>query len=177
MSLVMLVVVVVATLVKGGAAQSGCTVALMSLSPCLNYVSGNSSSPSASCCTSLSSVVGSQPQCLCTLLRGGGSSLGITVNQTLALALPGVCKVQTPPLSRCDDANAAPAPADAGAPSGSADEAPDSPTPTTPAVTDIPSGAGSKTVPRTDGSTTNSGSNVGPKMGVVVLMASLWAIS
>ncbi|XP_057808476.1 non-specific lipid transfer protein GPI-anchored 5-like [Salvia miltiorrhiza] len=161
-----LVLVVVATLVKGGAAQSGCTVALMSLSPCLNYVSGNSSNPSASCCMSLSSVVGAQPQCLCMLLKGGGSRLGITVNQTIALALPGVCKVQTPPLSRYDDANAvAPAPAPVDAPS---DEAPDSPTPTTPAVTDIPSGAGSKTVPRTDGSTTNSGSNVGPKMTLLI---------
>lgn len=101
-SAILAAVVVVAVLWSGVAAQSGCTVALMSLSPCLNYVSGNTTSPSTSCCSSLSSVVGSQPQCLCTLLKGGGANLGITVNQTLAVALPGACKVQTPPLSRCD---------------------------------------------------------------------------
>ncbi|KAG6438299.1 hypothetical protein SASPL_103236 [Salvia splendens] len=171
------VAVVAAALLRGGMAQSGCTVALMSLSPCLNYVSGNSSDPSSSCCSSLSSVVDSQPQCLCTLLKGGGSSLGITVNQTLALALPGVCKVQTPPMSRCDDVNGSPtsAPAPGDALSGSPDETVDDPT--TPSVTDTPSGAGSKTVPRADGSS-NSGSNVGAKMSLVgLMMASLWALS
>lgn len=66
----------------------------------------------------------------------------------------------------------APAPGDA--PSGSPDETVDDPT--TPSVTDTPSG-GSKTVPRADGSS-NSGSNVGAKMSLVVLMmASLWALS
>ncbi|CAN1233208.1 Non-specific lipid transfer protein GPI-anchored 5 [Linum perenne] len=59
-------------------AQSGCTSALMSLSPCLNY-----------------------PQCLCQLVNGGGSSLGITINQTRALGLPSACKVNTPSASRC----------------------------------------------------------------------------
>lgn len=37
-------------------------------------------------------------------------------------------------------------------------------------------GAGSKTVPRRDGST-NSGSNVGAKMGILAFMASFWALS
>lgn len=102
----MLAVAVAAAVVvmgwNGAAAQSGCTMALVSLSPCLNYVSGNSSTPSSSCCSSLTSVVGSQPQCLCALLNGGASNLGIAVNQTLALALPAACKVQTPSVSRCD---------------------------------------------------------------------------
>lgn len=87
---------------NGAAAQSGCTSVLMTLSPCLNYVTGNSSTPSPSCCSSLSNVVQSNPMCLCSLLNGGGSSIGMTVNQTLALGLPGVCNVQTPPLSRCN---------------------------------------------------------------------------
>ncbi|KAH7863385.1 hypothetical protein Vadar_016777 [Vaccinium darrowii] len=100
-----LVVFLVLMLWNGAAAQSGCTRALMGLSPCLNYVTGNSSTPSSSCCSQLSNVVQSQPQCLCSLLNGGGSSYGISVNQTLALALPGVCKVQTPPISRCNAAS------------------------------------------------------------------------
>nr|AFK41063.1 unknown [Lotus japonicus] len=92
-----LVMVMVATMWTQNAAQSGCTSALTSLSPCLNYITGSSSSPSPSCCSQLSSVVQSSPQCLCSLLNGGGSSFGITMNQTLALSLPGPCKVQTPP--------------------------------------------------------------------------------
>ncbi|KAL2510706.1 Bifunctional inhibitor/lipid-transfer protein/seed storage 2S albumin superfamily protein [Abeliophyllum distichum] len=138
-----LVLVLVVMLWDGTKAQSGCTTALVSLSPCLNYVSGNSSIPSSSCCSQLSSVVQSRPQCLCSLMNGGASSLGITINQTLALALPSVCNVQTPPASRCNDANggttsaANPASSPAESPVDSSDETPD--VPTTPSDSDIPS--------------------------------------
>ncbi|PWA85975.1 non-specific lipid transfer protein GPI-anchored 2 [Artemisia annua] len=85
-------------------AQSGCTTALISLSPCLAFVTSNSpSTPSSSCCSQLSNVVKSQPQCLCSLLNGGGPNLGISINQTAALSLPGACNVQTPPVSQCND--------------------------------------------------------------------------
>ncbi|KAF3950342.1 hypothetical protein CMV_023892 [Castanea mollissima] len=127
-----LVLVLVTMLWAGATAQSSCTNVIISMSPCLNYITGNSSTPSSSCCSQLASVVRSQPQCLCQVLNGGGSSLGININQTRALALPGACNVQTPPLSRC---NAAASPA--ASPAGS---------------TTIPSGSGSKTVPSTDGS-------------------------
>ncbi|GFS36726.1 bifunctional inhibitor/lipid-transfer protein/seed storage 2S albumin superfamily protein [Actinidia rufa] len=101
-----LVVVVVAVLWARAAAQSSdCTSVLISMSPCLNYISGNSSTPSSGCCSQLASVVRSKPQCLCEVLNGGGSSLGIDVNQTRALALPAACNVQTPPLSRCNAAS------------------------------------------------------------------------
>lgn len=95
--------VLVMSMLSGGAlAQSGCTSAIVGLAPCLNYISGSSSSPSSSCCAQLSSVVQSQPQCLCQVLNGGGSSFGVTINQTQALALPSACNVQTPPVSRCN---------------------------------------------------------------------------
>ncbi|KAL6978551.1 Non-specific lipid transfer protein GPI-anchored 5 [Sarracenia purpurea var. burkii] len=97
-----LVLVLVAMLWNGASAQSGCTTALVGLAPCLNFVTGNSSTPSSSCCSQLSSVVQSQPRCLCSLLNGGSASLGVTVNQTLALALPGACNVKTPPVSQCN---------------------------------------------------------------------------
>ncbi|KVH94382.1 hypothetical protein Ccrd_003556 [Cynara cardunculus var. scolymus] len=85
-------------------AQSGCTTALVSLSPCLSYVSGNSSAPSSTCCSQLANVVVSQPQCLCPFTgNGGGSPMGLNINQTLALALPGACNIVTPPISRCDE--------------------------------------------------------------------------
>ncbi|KAK1306039.1 hypothetical protein QJS10_CPA10g00752 [Acorus calamus] len=96
------VVVVAATLILGTSAQSGCTTAIIGLAPCLNYITGNTSTPASSCCSQLASVVKSNPRCLCSLLNGGGSSFGINVNQTLALALPGACNVQTPPVSQCN---------------------------------------------------------------------------
>ncbi|URD87511.1 Protease inhibitor seed storage LTP family protein precursor [Musa troglodytarum] len=93
----------VMTIVLSGlaSAQSGCTTAIISLAPCLSYITGNSSAPSSSCCSQLASVVKSEPACLCSVLNGGASSFGITVNQTRALAMPAACKVQTPPVSDC----------------------------------------------------------------------------
>ncbi|PSR92739.1 Non-specific lipid-transfer protein-like protein [Actinidia chinensis var. chinensis] len=135
-----LVVVVVAVLWAGAAAQSSdCTSVLISMSPCLNYISGNSSTPSSGCCSQLASVVRSKPQCLCEVLNGGGSSLGIDVNQTRALALPRACNVQTPPLSRCKAASPA-----------------DSPSVTPESPNTESSGTGSKTVPSTDSGSTPS---------------------
>ncbi|KAB5557459.1 hypothetical protein DKX38_008368 [Salix brachista] len=99
---VMLAISLAATLCAGAMAQSSCTNVIISMSPCLNYITGNSSSPSSSCCTQLANVVKSQPQCLCEVVNGGASSLGVNVNQTQALALPSVCNVQTPSISRCN---------------------------------------------------------------------------
>lgn len=106
-----LVAAMAAVLLAGASAQSSsCSSAIMSLSPCLDYITGNASTPSSSCCSQLSSVVKSEPQCICTLISSGASSassLGITVNQTQALALPGACKVQIP-LSQCNGKHRAP---------------------------------------------------------------------
>ncbi|GKC73210.1 non-specific lipid-transfer protein-like protein [Tanacetum coccineum] len=102
----MIVAITMALLCCYGMAQSssGCTNVIISMSPCLNYISGNSSTPSSGCCTQLASVVKSQPQCLCEVLNGGGSSLGLNINQTQALELPKACNVQTPPTSQCSAA-------------------------------------------------------------------------
>lgn len=96
-----LALVLVTMLLGRATAQSSCTSTLTSLAPCLNYVTGSSSNPSSSCCSQFSNVVQSSPQCLCSLLNGGGSTLGITINKTLALSLPGACNVKTPPVSQC----------------------------------------------------------------------------
>ncbi|CAO2818902.1 unnamed protein product [Amaranthus hypochondriacus] len=156
-------IVLVMTMLSGGAlAQSGCTSALVSLAPCLNYISGSSSAPSASCCSQLSSVVGSQPECLCQVLNGGGSNFGVSINQTQALALPAACKVQTPPASRCNAVNqpsGSPAESPVGSPINSPDADASTPegsitpySPTSPTISTIPSaGSGSK-------SSTGSGS-------------------
>ncbi|KAJ0974098.1 hypothetical protein J5N97_016063 [Dioscorea zingiberensis] len=82
--------------------SNSCTSELSNLVPCLNYITGNETKPSSSCCTPLASVVQSQPQCLCLLLNGSFSSSGLTINQTRALGLPGLCNVQTPSVSLCN---------------------------------------------------------------------------
>ncbi|XP_059648835.1 non-specific lipid transfer protein GPI-anchored 5-like [Cornus florida] len=125
-----LVVLVTMLCAEAAAQSSSCTNVIISMSPCLNYITGNSSTPSSGCCTQLATVVRSEPQCLCQVLTGGGSSLGININQTQALALPGACNVQTPPISRCNSASPANSPAGT----------PESPS----------SGTGSKTVPSTE---------------------------
>ncbi|GJR57272.1 non-specific lipid-transfer protein-like protein [Tanacetum coccineum] len=139
-TIMMILVVTMAALYGSAMAQSsGCTNVLISLSPCLNYITGNTTTPSSSCCTQLSSVVTSQPQCLCQVLNGGGSSLGLNINQTQALALPAACNVQTPPTSQCN--------------AGSPTNAPSDTTPPGTAPTSgSPSGKGSEpnTVPSTD---------------------------
>ncbi|KAK6135032.1 hypothetical protein DH2020_031210 [Rehmannia glutinosa] len=165
-------------LCRGTNAQSSCSSTLLSLASCVNYVTGNTSVPSTSCCTSLASVVQSQPQCLCPLLNGAGSSFGISINQTLALALPAVCNVQTPSVSRCNGGANGPATAPAPSPlssptDGSNEPADDDPT-TTP-VPSIPSGTGSKTVPTTNGNTSD-GSSVASsiRLSAFALLIAAW---
>ncbi|KAH0469187.1 hypothetical protein IEQ34_002419 [Dendrobium chrysotoxum] len=84
--------------------EDDCVAAIVSLQPCTDYITGSSSAPTAQCCLKLATVVSTEPICLCIIVNGGGSQFGIKVNQTRALALPGECKVQTPPASRCNAA-------------------------------------------------------------------------
>nr|GLL46698.1 protein YLS3-like isoform X1 [Ipomoea trifida] len=91
-------------MISAAAAQSGgCTTAILSMASCLDYVTGKAPSPSSGCCTAFSGVLKSQPRCLCTIVNGGGSSVGVQINQTLALQLPDSCKVKTPPVSKCNN--------------------------------------------------------------------------
>ncbi|KAI6693268.1 hypothetical protein NL676_020978 [Syzygium grande] len=162
LSLVMALVVTMAVLCAGAAAQSGCTGVLIGLAPCLSFVTGSSSAPSSSCCSQLASVVQSQPRCLCMVLNGGASSLGVTLNQTLALALPGACNVQTPPVSKCDASGGTVAAA------GSPENSPSNVTGDT---TSSPFGSkgGSKEVPSTAGSSTSHGIAELPPLPLAVL--------
>ncbi|XP_062188931.1 non-specific lipid transfer protein GPI-anchored 5-like [Phragmites australis] len=99
-TVISLVVVVLAS--SQAAAQSnGCSSVMMTLSPCLDFISSKSLVPGISCCSVLAGVVQSDPRCLCMVLDGSATSFGISINQTRALELPGVCKVQAPPISQC----------------------------------------------------------------------------
>ncbi|CAH9081161.1 unnamed protein product [Cuscuta europaea] len=149
--IVLAMVILTSMLWNTASAQSNCITTILSLSPCLNYITGNSSAPSSSCCTQLSNVVASSPQCLCSLLNGGGSSYGININQTLATSMTGACKLQTPPLSSCNGgsgrptASAAVPPPPPSSPVGSG-APPSTETTTTPSGSATPT-SGSKAVP------------------------------
>ncbi|KAK8585674.1 hypothetical protein V6N13_050647 [Hibiscus sabdariffa] len=146
-------------------AQSGCTSVLIGLSPCLNYITGTSSTPSQQCCTQLASVVRSSPQCLCQVLNGGGSSLGITINQTQALALPGSCNIQTPPISSCNTASPAPADSPEGSP-----ESGDSPVGSPESGSIIPTGDGSKSVPSAQENGSSDGNTTKLSLSLFILL-------
>ncbi|KAJ6931149.1 hypothetical protein NC652_014603 [Populus alba x Populus x berolinensis] len=178
-----LVLVLVAITCGGAMAQSSCTNTLMSLAPCLNYITGNSSSPSSSCCSQLGNVVQTSPLCLCSLLNNSGASLGITVNRTLALSLPGACKVQTPSINQCKAATAPtasatpPVSSPASSPADSSNQTPEPDI--TPSASEIPSasgtGSGSKTIPSSTG--TSDGSIVkAPLHFVLSILFVAWMI-
>ncbi|XP_074315831.1 non-specific lipid transfer protein GPI-anchored 26-like [Silene latifolia] len=158
--------------VRAQSSTTGCTSVLVSMSSCLTYITGSSSTPAASCCSTLANVVKSQPQCLCAALSSGAaSSLGVSINQTRALELPASCNVQTPPVSKCNGptstSGAAAAPADS--PAGVPGETSDGPS------AEFPSGSGSKTVPGTAGSASD-GSTVKSSLGVLAFIVSCSSI-
>ncbi|KAL0921632.1 hypothetical protein M5K25_008725 [Dendrobium thyrsiflorum] len=100
--------------------SSSCQSALLNLSPCLSFITGQGTTPSSSCCSQLGSLVKSEPQCLCLLLNGDAASgLGISINKTQALELPALCKVQTPPLSLCNTSSSPPSTGSSSTPSSS----------------------------------------------------------
>ncbi|XP_072956147.1 non-specific lipid transfer protein GPI-anchored 15-like [Typha angustifolia] len=151
-------------------AQSGCTTAIISLAPCLNYISGNTSTPSSSCCSALASIVKSQPRCLCTVLNGGASSLGVAINQTKALELPGACKVQTPPVSQCNAVAGAPAATPTASPTTPSTTPATPSTTSTPSVPSVPSGSsGSKSTPSTTSESSDAKSNKSAMMSILFL--------
>eukprot|EP01018_Ginkgo_biloba_P022176 Gb_02447 [translate_table: standard] len=126
MGVVVLIVIVAAGRLMGSVvaqsppSSSGCTSSIVSLSPCLSYITGsnNASTPAQGCCTALSSVVKTGANCLCQLFTSN-NPLGFPINRTLALSLPGACKITTPPLSQCKAAAGAPATAPVASPASS----------------------------------------------------------
>ncbi|KAJ3674748.1 hypothetical protein LUZ60_005364 [Juncus effusus] len=153
-------------------AQSGCMTTIVSLSSCLNYITGNSTTPSSSCCSTLSSVVKNEPKCLCTLLNGGASSYGVTINTTKAMELPPACKVQTPPVSLCKTLGAP-----AAAPSASTGT-PSTETPSTSSTPSVPSASsstGSKSTPSTSTESSSAKSNKSAVISILFIAVSALA--
>ncbi|KAG0487860.1 hypothetical protein HPP92_006671 [Vanilla planifolia] len=80
-----------------------CFLALASLSSCLTFVEegSNLTVPEKGCCFALAQLVDGQSICLCQLLSTS-DVFGIKIDDTRALALPTVCRIQTPPPSLCN---------------------------------------------------------------------------
>ncbi|KAH9613285.1 hypothetical protein KSS87_001544 [Heliosperma pusillum] len=156
-----IVLVAICSLYSMALAQSGitssCTSVLVTLSPCLNYITGNSTSPSTSCCTQLATVVKSSPECLCEVVNSGGGSMaaGLNINQTQALYLPNACNVKTPSLTSCSKASAS---TPSQSPVGT------SPTTTTPSSVS----SGSKTTPTTQGDASEASMSKLPHFGLIM---------
>ncbi|XP_018677870.2 non-specific lipid transfer protein GPI-anchored 5 isoform X2 [Musa acuminata AAA Group] len=160
-----------ATLSGPASAQLGCTSVIMSLSPCMSFIRergvGPPAAPTAACCTQLGSAVRSQPTCLCAVLNGDATSFGLAVNKTQALALPGACKVNTPPLSQCKAAGVS------GAPAASPAALPAAAIPSTPLVPASPASEIPSTTPR---SSADSGSRSSRSLIVLLFfLSSTWA--
>ncbi|KAL6894235.1 hypothetical protein ACP4OV_008333 [Aristida adscensionis] len=120
--------------------SGGCTPELVSLSPCMDYMSGNATTPAAPCCSAVAALLRSSPSCLCTVLGGTPASLGIAIDSGRALQLPGACKVQAPSGNQC---NAVGAPVTSPAAGATTPGAPAAPTDSNA----TPAGAGSKATP------------------------------
>lgn len=74
--------------------KAECADQLVGLATCLPYVGGDAKTPTLDCCTGLKQVVEKSKKCLCVLIKDRDDpSLGLKVNATLALQLPGACKV------------------------------------------------------------------------------------
>ncbi|CAM0883119.1 unnamed protein product [Alopecurus aequalis] len=80
-----------------------CMQAVRNISDCQSYVESGSTTknPDKACCPELDGLLQSNPVCICEVVAGGRESLGISIDYNRAMALPGVCKINAPPLSTC----------------------------------------------------------------------------
>lgn len=69
-----------------------CENQLTALGPCLSYVQGGAKTPTLDCCAGLKQVLQKSKVCLCILIKDRDNpKLGLKLNATLAMGLPGRC--------------------------------------------------------------------------------------
>ncbi|KAK9941387.1 hypothetical protein M0R45_017992 [Rubus argutus] len=76
--------------------RAQCADQLVGLAPCLPYVTGgkDAKTPTIDCCTGLKQVDAKSHKCICVLIKDHDDpKLGLNINATLALKLPGACHV------------------------------------------------------------------------------------
>ncbi|KAL6893614.1 hypothetical protein ACP4OV_007712 [Aristida adscensionis] len=137
---------------------AACPPAQATLSPCFNdlFGGGNSSSPSAECCSQIQAMFQSQAPCLCAAMASAPFQLGSTLGQLI----PSSCNL---PPNACSGGSAAPA----------GQSTPASGTTAGPAGVDptAPAGGGLKSVPAMVGSAAAAGYS-----GISAAAVSIWVL-
>ncbi|XP_062208557.1 non-specific lipid transfer protein GPI-anchored 20-like [Phragmites australis] len=83
---------------SGQGAALSCTASLVSsFTPCLDFITNGTASPTADCCRSLGALVNASTGCACLILTGN-MPLGVPINRTLAVTLPKACNSMSVPL-------------------------------------------------------------------------------
>ncbi|PAN45799.1 hypothetical protein PAHAL_9G143300 [Panicum hallii] len=95
---------------------AACPPARATLSPCLGFFIGNSSSPPAECCAQIRAMFQSQAPCLCAAMASGPAQLGL--GSALGQLLPSSCDL---PANACSGQGTA-----SGTPAGPTTPAPGS---------------------------------------------------
>ncbi|XP_057996641.1 non-specific lipid transfer protein GPI-anchored 16-like isoform X2 [Hevea brasiliensis] len=84
-----------------GQISTPCTSSMInSFTPCINFITGSSSngtSPTASCCSSLASMMSTSMDCACLILTAS-VPVQLPINRTLAISLPRASKMSGVPL-------------------------------------------------------------------------------
>ncbi|BAH92303.1 non-specific lipid transfer protein GPI-anchored 15 [Oryza sativa Japonica Group] len=152
-----------------------CPPVQASLSPCVSYFIGNSSTPSDACCEQMRAMFQSQAPCLCAAVASAPSPLAPVLGGVQSL-LPTACNL---PPNACADAT--------GSTSGSAPAGGSSATPSTGATAAAPAmepagmdpamtaGGGSKSVPGMPYSAAAGVHGGGASAAVAVLISSMLA--
>ena len=101
LSLIPITLLIISLRLVNGQISTPCTASMIgSVTPCVNYITGSTSnggSPTAGCCSSLKSLMGTGMDCACLLITGG-VPVQLPINRTLALSLPRACKMGGVPL-------------------------------------------------------------------------------
>ncbi|CAL5425223.1 unnamed protein product [Camellia sinensis] len=80
--------------VKGQLGTPCTTSMVSSFTPCLNYITGSSSSgvsPATGCCDAVKSLMSGSMDCACLIVTGN-VPFSLPINRTLAISLPQACK-------------------------------------------------------------------------------------
>ncbi|GFP95846.1 protein yls3 [Phtheirospermum japonicum] len=74
--------------------EKDCAEQLTNLAACIPYVSGTAKQPTKECCDDTAKLKAAKPKCLCVLIKESTDpSMGLPINTTLALQMPGACNI------------------------------------------------------------------------------------
>ncbi|KAM1042016.1 hypothetical protein FF1_031172 [Malus domestica] len=113
LNLIPITLLIISLRLVNGQISTPCTASMISsVTPCANYITGSTSnggSPTAGCCSSLKSLMGTGMDCACLLITGG-VPVQLPINRTLALSLPRACKMGGVPVQCKASGSPLPAP-------------------------------------------------------------------